>query len=326
MQVVVTAALLVWIFHDPTLLGQMRRTLARAELPWLAAGAALGGIWLAAAAYRWQVFLKVQGVQFAFWRTGSVYLIAMFFTLFLPGAISSDAVRIVYLFRERVGTKTAVLLSVMMDRLAGLLAMTATAVAVVMLRRDWLAQSPITEGAMYALAAFLVLSVLGLAVSLVLTQTGLVRRVPQRMPFRRQMIEFAVAFGAFLREWRLSLRGLVASFVTLYAYFGTFYCAGRAFGAGVSLADMFSIMPLVDAIIMLPVTVSGLGVREKLFEAMLRTLSDVPSDTALLISLAGFGMSVVWFLAGAVLFPLYRPARAQPTRDWRALVRDARDV
>lgn len=325
-QLTITGGLLAWIFHDAALRAQMADALRRAEVGWLLLGVLMGAIWLAAAVYRWHIFLRVQEVRFELWRSGCVYLIAMFFTLFLPGAVSSDAVRIVYLFRERPRQKAAGLLSIMMDRLAGLLAMTATAVVIAYARADWLAQSPITEGLMRALVIFLVGSVVGLVIALLMTQTGLVHRVPKWMPWRKSMIDFALAFGLFLRHWRWSLCGVGVSFVTLYAYFATFYCAGRAFGASASLLDIFSIMPIVDAITALPITVSGLGVRETLFETMLRTLAHVPSELALLISLGGFGMSVVWFLLGGIVFPLYRPSTHQPRQAMGELVRDAKDV
>lgn len=326
LQVAVTAALLVWIFHDAELRTQMGRTLRRAEIGWLLVGTGLGAVWLVTAAYRWQIFLRVQGVRFEFWRTGCIYLIAQFFTLFLPGAVSGDAVCVVYLFRERPKQKTAVLLSVMMDHLAGLLTMMVTAVAIIWWRADWFARSPITEGTMYGLVIFLVGSVLGLAISLLMTQTRFVYWIPKIFPFRKQMIDFAHAFGLFLREWRWSLRGVGVSFVMLYAYFGTFYCASRAFGASTTLADIYSIMPIVDALTALPVTVSGLGVREKLFETMLRPLAGVPTDVALLISLGGFGVSKVWYLGGAIVFPLYRPATHEPRQHLGEVVREAGQV
>ena len=325
-QVGVSVALLVWIFQDPQLWAQMGQTLRRAEIAWLGLGVVLGGVWLAAATYRWGIFLRVQGVSLPLWRAGSIYLIAMFFTLFLPGAVSGDAVRVVYLFRERPGRKTAVLLSVMLDHLAGLLTMMITAVAILWWRADWFARSPVSSGTMHVLVIFLVGSVLGLAISVLMTQTRFVYWIPKKFPFRKQMIEFAHAFGLFLREWRSSLWGVVVSFVTLYAYFGTFWCAARAFGASASLADIFSIMPIVDAVVALPVTVSGLGVREKVFETLLRTLADVPTDVALLISLGGFGVSVVWYVVGAVLFPLYRPGREAQRRPLGAVVRAAGEV
>lgn len=326
LQVAVTASLLVWIFHDPQLRAQMGQTLRQAQVGWLLLGVALGALWIVAGTYRWYVFLRVQGVDFPLWRTGCIYLIAMFFTLFLPGAVSGDAVSVVYLFRERPKQKTAVLLSVMMDHLAGLLAMMVTAVAIVWWRADWFARSPITEGTMYGLVIFLVGSVLGLAISLLMTQTGFIYWIPKIFPYRQQMIDFAHAFGQFLSQWRWSLRGVGVSFVLLYAYFGTFYCASRAFGASATLADIYSIMPIVDALTALPVTVSGLGVREKLFESMLRPLAGVPTDVALLISLAGFGLSKIWYLAGAVIFPLYRPETDKPRQHLGEIVREAREV
>lgn len=301
-----TAGVLYWLFADPELLGQMGRTLARADPLWLAAGVALGGVWMAAAAYRWRIFLDVQGIELSYARTAGIYLISMFFTLFLPGAVGGDAVRIIYLFRERPNHKNGVVLSVITDHLSGMVALMCVTMVLTFSRWSWFTQSLITAGTLYFLLGFFLLSLFGLVFTFVGVQTGLVDTLPQRTPGRARLIKFAYAFSLFLRSWRKSLRGVGVAFLVLLGYFLTFYCASRAFGAGASLVDVLSIMPVVDVISGLPLTVSGLGVRESLFVAMLGSLAGVPAEVALLISLTGFFFSTVWSAAGGLVFPLYR--------------------
>lgn len=306
LQILATVALLYWLFADPELLRQMSQTLRRADPFWLAAGIALGGVWMAAAAYRWRIFLTVQGVDISYARTGGIYLISMFFTLFLPGAVGGDAVRIIYLFRERPNQKNGVVLSVITDHLSGMVALMGIAVLLTFSRWSWFSQSAMTAGSIWLLLIFFVVSLTGLALAFVGVQAGFVEKMPQRIPGRRRLINFAYAFSLFLRAWRQSLLGVGVAFVVLLAYFMTFYCASRAFNAGASLADVLSIMPVVDVASALPLTVSGLGVRESMFVAMLGSLADVPADVALLISLTGFLFSTVWSMAGGVVFSLYR--------------------
>jgi uncharacterized membrane protein YbhN (UPF0104 family) len=311
-QGVISVGLLIYIFRDPALREAMGRTLGRASWRWLLAGVGLGAVWIPAAVRRWQLFLRLQGVEFPLKRAMAVYLIGMFFTLFMPGFIATDGVRVAYLFRERPGRKAKILLSVMMDHLSGLLAMMLTAAAIGLGRAEWFAQSRLSAATMYGLLGFLVAAVTGLAIGWLMTQTRMMHWMPRRMPWRQQLLNAAHAFGLFFQRWRLSLRGTGYAFVTLYGYFLTFYCTARAFGAQATLLDVISIMPVVDAISALPISMAGLGVREKLLQELLGQLAGVPAEVALLVSLAGFGCSAVWALLGGVLFPFYR---ARPTPD-----------
>jgi uncharacterized membrane protein YbhN (UPF0104 family) len=91
-------------------------------------------------------------------------------------------------------------------------------------------------------------------------------------------------------------------------YFAVFWCAARAFGAGVPVLDIFSVMPVITLITALPVFIGGLGAREQLFRQLLGDLSGTPADVAVAISLTGFAIYLVWSLVGAVMFVMMRPA------------------
>lgn len=86
-------------------------------------------------------------------------------------------------------------------------------------------------------------------------------------------------------------------------------------------------MPIVDVITTLPISISGLGLRESLFESFLEQLAGVPSEVGVLISLLGFGFSVFWNLLGGVLFPFYRPISCEgEPESFRQVIQDARDI
>jgi hypothetical protein len=82
-------------------------------------------------------------------------------------------------------------------------------------------------------------------------------------------------------------------------------------------------MPVVDVITTLPVSISGLGLRETLFESFLQRLCQVPSEVGVLVSLLGFGFSVFWSLLGGLVFPFYRPETAG---SFRRVVKQAKEI
>lgn len=309
-QAAITLAVLIWVFADAALLAQMRATLQQARPLWILAGFLLGGVWLVIAVERWRIFLRVQGVPLSYGRAGAIYLISLFFSLFLPGA-GAGAVRAFYVWREHPGRHNAAISSVILDHLAGFVGIVTLALLFTFTRAEWFEHSALTRTLLHFLGGFLVFSLGSLLFALVGIKTGQLQFVARFLPGGPKLVEFTETLVLFFTAWRASLLGVLLSFPVLLGYFATFYCAGRAVAAGVSLPDMLSVMPIIDVVSGMPLTISGLGVREKLFEELLARLAGVPSATALLLSLIGFGFSAAWSLVGGLVFPLYR--RGTPT-------------
>lgn len=309
-QVAATVAILVWLFSSPTLRLEMGRVIGRMNLAWLAAGVGLAGIELAVCAYRWRLFIRIQQVPMPYRRVVRIYLIAMFIGLFLPGRVSADTVRAIYLMRERPERKTSAALSITMDHVSGLFALLITAAMFTFWRAPALLRSPVTIAALCLLMFFFVLAMAGLALAFWLSETERVQRIGRHWPGAKWFVELTEAVAMFVRNWRQSVLGMGLSFVTLWAYFGTYYCSSRAVHAGCSLWTIFSVMPIVDVATALPLTVSGIGVRETLFQSLLHSVAGTSGGVAVLISLGGFACTVAWGLVGAVVFAVGRSRRA----------------
>jgi glycosyltransferase 2 family protein len=88
----------------------------------------------------------------------------------------------------------------------------------------------------------------------------------------------------------------------LGAYFSSYYCGMRAVGGKASYGAVISAMPVIDSISGMPISVAGVGVREKLFEVLMRDLAGIRPETAVAASLAGFACNALWAGLGALLF------------------------
>ena len=78
-------------------------------------------------------------------------------------------------------------------------------------------------------------------------------------------------------------------------------------GLGVSTLAMFVIVPTIICIASLPITPSGLGVRENLFVIMLAgSTIAVPATSALSLSLLAYAGSLFWSLVGGVVYVLLK--------------------
>src|ERR1700738_2075101 len=151
----------------------------------------------------------------------------------------------------------------------------------------------------------------------------LFHRLPEHFPFRDRLVETSEAYTLFAKSKKSLLYTFLLSFPVLFSFYGAFYCTGRALGAGVSMLDMFSIMPIVTSIISLPITPSGIGFRESLLGILLNDLCNVPTEIGVLISLLGFAYFVLFGVAGGVTYLFYAPKKHSRWREMQDEVRRA---
>ncbi len=317
LQVIVTVGLLWFVFHDAEKRAQMLEALRRAKLSWFAAGVVAYFMVEMLGSIRWWILLKVQGMRLTLRCTFGLYMIGVFFNLFLPGSVGGDIVKIFYLVREIGPNKATAMLTVLMDRLIGLLALIAISAVVIVTQYSLLSSTPHTSALLYTLIAILVSAIVGIGFSFVITGFGLVHKLPPHFPGHEKLVELSVAYNLYGRAWAASLGGFVISVIAHLSLFYTFYCAARAFTDVLSFNDITTVMPIINTITSMPISVAGVGVREKLFEDLLYALYAVPKNIGVLTSLMGFMVTVVWGAVGGIIYLCYRPSDHAKLREMR---------
>lgn len=257
---------------------------------------------------RWQILMRVQGIRLPWRRTGAIFFIGAFFNLFMLGATGGDVMKIFYAVMEAGKKKAAAFLSVVMDRLVGLMALMFLSVIFIVWRYEWLTQTPVTRTLLYTLLLILAAAISGILFSFVITGFGWVDKLPARFPMREKFMELSAAYHAYATHWPATIFAFFLSAVLHLSFFLIFYCATRALKGAASLIDIFAVMPIVNTITALPISLSGVGVREKLFEELLGDLAGVPAEVAVLTSVTGFLVLILWGLVGAAIYPFYRPS------------------
>ncbi len=324
LQILVSLALIAWIFHDPAKRTLMADALRAANLWWFIPGAAATGIALFLQAARWHILLRAVGIDFAWWRTVQLYFIGAFFNLFLLGATGGDVAKIYYAVRESPTARAAAFLSIVVDRVVGLLALCLVALVVVALRFDVLMSTPIAQAMLGTLVLILGGGVGMVAVGAAISIFHLQDRLPAKLPFRTGLVDLAVATERYARAPLALLSTFAISVVSHLLIFITFYFAARALGSALGLLDTFSVMPIVNAITSIPISLSGIGVREQIFEQLLNSLYAIPRPQAVLISLLGYLMMVIWSLVGGLVYLTYRrPATHAAVAEMDAVTADA---
>lgn len=307
LQISITIGILCWIFRDPVKRAQFADGLGKIDYGWLALAIPFLGLQFVFGTIRWFLLLRVQDFQLTLKRVGAITLVGHFFSLFLPGGTGGDILRAWYLFREAPERKTVGLLTIVMDRIIGLLAMIGISAVVIAMRYQWLTQTPGTSKLLGVLI-FLLVSSLGMIVTaLLITSFKLQHKLPQKMPARERLIELASALDLYARRPGTALAALILSGLGHAVYFTDFYLLTRAFGLNVPFLDVVSVVPVIAVIAALPISFSGVGVRETVSQEML-ALCHVEPGLAILVSTFSFVCIFSWAVAGGIVFLFYKPS------------------
>lgn len=311
LQIGITVFLLWWIFKDPTKRAQMAEALKTAELLWLIPGVLAVGLAFLLQTQRWRLLMAVQGIHMAWWRAFRVFLIGAFFNLFLLGATGGDIIKIFYAMQETASKKSAALLSVLVDRMMGLVAMVAVTIVLCSFRLDLLLAHPVTKALFGTLILIMGGSIGLILFGFVVDRFHLAHKLPKWLPLHAKIIELSSAFSIYTRAPKTLAATFGLSLPAHILNFLAFYFAARALGtfAGIGgFVDIMSVLPIILTIAALPISLSGLGVREQLFENVFNELFKTGEGVAPMISLLGFMIIVFWGIVGGMVYLAYRPS------------------
>jgi glycosyltransferase 2 family protein len=311
-QLSVTIAVLYWVYHDPDRRAQMAEALRNAQYQWVVLGVLSYVLVEIAAAFRWNVLLKVQKIQLSVPRLSGLFLIGMFYNQFLPGGTGGDIIKSYYLLKETSDKKAGALLAVVFDRFIGLVALVIITGTLITLRYNFLAQTTDTRRLLWILLFLLGASIVTLLSTFVISGFNLFHQLPEHFPGREKLIEISAAYHLYARHWRATLVAFGASLVAHLATFATFFCAACALGAVVPLVNFFAVMPVERTISALPISFAGIGLREKVLQIMLNALCGVSEATAILIGSLSFLIILICCLPGALVYFFYKPSVAVP--------------
>lgn len=225
-------------------------------------------------ALRWQQLSRPLGFSRALVHYIRFYYIGMFFNLVLPTSVGGDVVRAWYL-QDGPGRRLSAFLSVFIDRFSGLLVLLCLACVAVPL-------CPIP------LPGWIPASVLGTAgcAFVGLACVGLTLRITRRF---QRLIRIQDSLRLLLANPRLLLSSTVLSLVVQAANVVVVWLVGQAISLPVPQGYYWIVVPMVSLLTLLPVSLSGIGVREF---GMILFLQPLGIADGMAISLA-----FLWFLA-----------------------------
>jgi uncharacterized protein (TIRG00374 family) len=315
----VSVLFITWLIRwvDWTKLWAILRTV---DEGWLVAGFLCFAPVLLIVSWRWRMLLGVHGVHLRFWRVLELTMIGQFFSAFLVGTTGGDVIKIFYAARAVPQRRAAVAFTVIVDRVIGLIALLIFGVALSFTQLPLLFSQHNTRA---ATVTFYLFAVGGVAASLLacvgpfVMRHQALRALVKRLPFIHRVASLFMAYEHTARAFGTNILALVGSVPSQVCITVMGYCILRAMHLSAPqppLLAFCSVLTIVNMLIALPVSISGLGVREGLF-IMFFSLFHIDKEHAVAFSLTFFCLNLIWSMVGGPFYFLYRHETHTPPPD-----------
>lgn len=236
---------------------------------------------------RWK-FLLPDG--FALRKLFSLYIIGAFFNNLLPGIIGGDAVKAYYLYKN-TGKGGPAIASVFMDRYIGFSALM------------FIGLTAFPFGLNYFHGSILVWF-LPIAIFLFIIGSFLVfgLKIGKGVKLLSESYNY---FGIYKNRKSVIIKTFFISIIIQTAGILAVYAISMGLGVKVPLTSLFIFIPIISTITTIPISISGMGVREASFVLLFGSIGISPVQ-ATAVSFAWFLSVVTGSLPGLVEYLAYR--------------------
>ena len=274
-RLLITAAILAYLLRSIDI-GASMHAMLRVDPRWFAFTLLLVAIDRVVMAIRWLLLLRAGGVELSAATALRIFLTSSFVGSFLPAGIGADAAR-AYAVASRTSRGSQAVASVGVDRILGLVAIAVLGIAGL---AGW-AQH--VESALrlrlLAVAAFS-----GIAVLAVFWVDRIARVcVPSRWHgtlWGWRVLRLGNAIGAYRQHPKVLLQVMALSVAVQFVRVFQGYGLGRGLGIEVGLAVLPGVHASRDAVLLLPVSISGFGLPQAAIVWLLRPMG-VPDTQSL---------------------------------------------
>ena len=294
------SAALLWFVLASVGVGSVASNLSVLSPSLLLLALALAVFTVALSAYKWQLLLAIKGIGLPFRTLFTYYYVGQFFNAFLPTMVGGDGVRIYYLHNNH-DTGADAVSSVVVERLTGLVSVLAIGGVATVLLSDRLPAAVV--------AAVLLVCVPGVAFLLALLFTSTGRRLFDRTVFGIE--RFALgdglasvydAIAAYRHAGGALVPVLAASMLFRLVLVANNYVIAVGLGMNVPFAYFLVFVPLVELLLLVPVSIQGFGVRETAYVYLFGAVG-TSSDVSLTLGVVmGLVLGVFNNVVGGVVY------------------------
>ena len=307
LKISLSVALILWMTHDIAL-GSVFAIISESSTALLTLAFSLFFVGYVITAFRWRTLIRVQGGDAPIFFLVRSFMVALFFNNFLPSTVGGDVVRMYDSWRLGNSKSDAVTV-VLVDRFLGVIVLLWFALLALIFDEAvagtvpfigvWVAASLAGIG----IATWLILKIpVSTTQMLSSAKSGGVARIG------RILEKVHRSFQAYRHARSAVLGALILSVLLQINVVACFILIARSIGIEVPVESMFLIIPVALFIMMLPISINAIGVRETVF-VFLFSLYGIENFQALAFAWLAYGLTLSQGILGGIVFALRKERR-----------------
>ncbi len=304
LKLLLSGGLILWITRDIAL-DSVFAVIESANLVLLGLAFGLLFVGYIISAFRWRTLIRAQGGNVPILYLIRSFMVAVFFNNFLPSTVGGDIVRMYDSWRVG-GSKSDAVAVVLVDRFLGVLVLLCFALIALTLDQGIVGQIPligwwVTAGiGGAALLAWLALNIPAARIDTLATNSGGLAKI-----IASALTKILGSFQVYRSASSAILRAFVLSVLLQINVVVHFVLIARGVGIMVPVESMFLIVPVAIFVMMLPLSINAIGVREAIF-VFFFSLYGVPDFQALALAWISYGFTLTHGVLGGIVFAVRR--------------------
>lgn len=301
-KIVVSASLIIYFFKKIDI-AQVNHCFVTCHISWLLWAIILSFLANAVSTYKWQILLNTVDVKIGFKKLFSLNLVSLFYNLFLPaGPLSGEIIKGIKL-TNLCKRGREVLISIAMDRLTGMLALIILALGGIYIQyrltKDY--KLLIWILSILVIITLFILFILNKQFASLSEKIGLFIFERKGLRFFKNYISSLWNLLKIYRKntpviWKVISYSFIFHLLAIIIY----YFVALSIAIQIPFSTFIWITSIVFIIQTLPISISGIGVREGTFIFLLAQYQ-VPAFQSLALSLIIFGIMILQGLVGGVI-------------------------
>ena len=285
-------------------LEKFSETLSSMKPTWVLLAFSLQLLTVFPAVQRWRLILRNFEVRMSFVPLLKLAFIGSFFNLFLPTGIGGDFIRAFYLSRDVGRGISSILTTILLERSGGLCAL-------LLIGTISSALSDLEVSGIPAVYLFLILLVGYTLINLLLFLPWIHTQIDLRLKrwkfdsIAAQMEMIYQGLQTLRRDGRTLGSSLLLSLIVQFNSILVMWILAQAIGITASFSTFFIFIPLINLTLMIPLAISGFGLREGAYYLLFSQVG-IPAEMSITLSLMSYLVLLLSGFPGALFYTLHK--------------------
>jgi glycosyltransferase 2 family protein len=298
----ISGVLIYWILLN-TNISEVFMSIRFANISLLVMAFSLNFVGCYLSSNRWRILLRAQGVDASIFFLVKSFMVGVFFNNFLPSTIGGDTIRAYDSWR--VGkNKAGAAAVIFVDRFLGLFTLMIFALGALLISKKINSSIPFLYlwlflGATGMFVGVWIIFMPSKQVSALISKI----RIPFSIKLQSILEKIFGAFRVFKGRKDVLIKAFGMSLIVQTNMIIHYYLIAKALDLPVPFYSFFAIIPLAIFIMMIPVSINAIGIRENVF-AFFFTTFGVSTHEAVAFAWLAYGILILQGMMGGVVYAL----------------------